>query len=69
VVGEDTHLSRLGGNVDLDNILGLVDGLRAGISLRLHSVRARNRQCVYSWFGWIDECRIVIPGEGEPSSA
>lgn len=28
VVGEDTHLSRLGGQVDLDNILGLVDGLQ-----------------------------------------
>lgn len=27
VVGEDTHLSGLGGDVDLNNILGLVDGL------------------------------------------
>lgn len=27
VVREDTHLSGLGGNVDLDDILGLVDGL------------------------------------------
>jgi hypothetical protein len=27
VVGEDTHFSGLGGNVDLDDILGLVDGL------------------------------------------
>ena len=25
VVGEDTHLSGVGGNVDLDNILGVVD--------------------------------------------
>lgn len=28
VVGEDTHLSRLGGEVDLDDILGLVEGLQ-----------------------------------------
>lgn len=27
VVGEDTHLTRLGGDVDLDGILGLIDGL------------------------------------------
>jgi hypothetical protein len=27
VVGEDTHLTGLGGKVDLDDILGLVDGL------------------------------------------
>jgi hypothetical protein len=27
VVGEDTHLSRLGGDVDLDDIVGLVDRL------------------------------------------
>ena len=27
VVGEDTHLTGLGGDVDLDGILGLVDGL------------------------------------------
>ena len=27
VVGEDTHLSGLGGDVDLDDILGLEDGL------------------------------------------
>jgi hypothetical protein len=29
VVGEDTHLTRLGGDVDLDDILGLVDGLQS----------------------------------------
>lgn len=28
VVGEDTHVSRLGGQVDLDDILGLVKGLQ-----------------------------------------
>jgi len=27
VVGENTHLTRLGGDVDLDDLLGLVDGL------------------------------------------
>lgn len=27
VVGEDTHLTGLGGDVDLDDVLGLVDGL------------------------------------------
>ncbi len=30
VVGEDTHLSGLGGDVDLDDILRLVDGLDCG---------------------------------------
>lgn len=29
VVGKDAHLTRLGGNVDLDGIVGLVDGLDA----------------------------------------
>lgn len=28
VVGENTHVSGLGGQVDLDDILGLVEGLR-----------------------------------------
>lgn len=31
VVGQDTHLSRLGGQVDLDDILGLVEGLRCWV--------------------------------------
>jgi hypothetical protein len=32
VVGENTHLTRLGGNVDLDHILGLVDGLHRSVN-------------------------------------
>jgi hypothetical protein len=32
VVGEDAHLARLGGDVDLDGIGGLEDGLDAGIN-------------------------------------
>ena len=32
VVGENTHLTRLGGDVDLDDVLGGVDGLDAGIT-------------------------------------
>lgn len=28
MVGENTHLTRVGGDVDLDDILGAVDGLR-----------------------------------------
>lgn len=31
MVGENTHLSRLGGQVDLDDILGLVDGLQCWV--------------------------------------
>lgn len=31
MVGENTHLTRLGGQVDLDDILGLVDGLRCWV--------------------------------------
>lgn len=27
VVGQDTHFTRLGGDVDLNNVLGSVDGL------------------------------------------
>lgn len=30
VVGEDTHLTRLGRDVDLDDVLRLVDGLCCG---------------------------------------
>lgn len=30
VVGKDTHLARLGGDVDLDDLLRLVDGLSCG---------------------------------------
>lgn len=32
MVGEDTHLTGDGGDVDLDDILGLVDGLYAAIT-------------------------------------
>ena len=38
VVGEDTHLARLCGNVDLDNSLRVVDGLR---------VRHKHRKEIY----------------------
>lgn len=42
MVGEDTHISRLGGQVDLDDILGLVEGLRCWVrQLALVSSRAR----------------------------
>lgn len=34
VVREDTHIARLGGDVDLDDVLAPVDGLRAAISSR-----------------------------------
>lgn len=40
VVGEDTHFSGLGGHVDLDNILGLVDGLLRELAL-LHQTNFR----------------------------
>lgn len=40
VVGEDTHLAGLSGDVDLDDILRLVNGLRAAIS----SVRQLDNQ-------------------------
>ena len=32
MVGKDTHLAGLGRDVDLNNVLGLVDGLCAAIS-------------------------------------
>lgn len=43
VVGEDTHVTGLGGDVDLDDILGLVDGLQsiAVISIAGTSVERR----------------------------
>lgn len=34
MVGEDTHITRLGGNVDLDDVLRLEDGLVEVISMR-----------------------------------
>lgn len=36
VVGEDTHLTRLGGDVDLDDVLRLEDGLPAAVSMRCY---------------------------------
>lgn len=39
VVGENTHLSGLGGDVDLDDILGLVDGLVGESQAQLDLVR------------------------------
>lgn len=43
MVGEDTHVTRLGRDVDLDDILGLVDGLQsiAVISIEETSVERR----------------------------
>lgn len=43
MVGEDTHVTGLGGDVDLDDILGLVDGLQsiAVISIEGTSVDRR----------------------------
>lgn len=43
VVGEDTHLTRLGGDVDLDDVLRLVDGLIAAISMEGVSTRINSR--------------------------
>lgn len=76
MVGENTHLSGLGGDVDLDDILGLVDGLLR----QLARVRfARICDPVHRGFwGRIVlssvDVRIliskgVVPGGGEPSSA
>lgn len=39
VVGEDTHVTRLGGNVDLDDVLRLEDGLVKVISMRCYNSR------------------------------
>lgn len=36
MVGEDTHVTRLGGNVDLDDVLRLEDGLVEVISMRCY---------------------------------
>jgi hypothetical protein len=35
-VSEDTHLTRLGRNVDLDDVMGLVDGLGEAITCQLN---------------------------------
>jgi hypothetical protein len=64
-----THLSRLGGDVDLDDIVGLVDRLRAAIS-SMHQLAAMPS---WQWFNSVVSCSIsirlvatavVIPGEG-----
>lgn len=73
VVGENTHLTRLGGDVDLDDILGLVDGLRAAIS-SCHCQLARMQRRAppnsilpsgYSIEGRGGESYLVRQGQGE----
>jgi hypothetical protein len=52
VVGKNTHLARLGGDVDLDDLLGLVDGLDAGINNQLVERglwSANSRSCLVEW--------------------
>lgn len=72
MVRQDTHLARLSGNVDLNDVLGLVDGLNAAISTR-PSIDTPIRQRAP-----IPSHRIqfrsgvsggVIPREAEPGSA
>lgn len=76
VVGQDTHFTGLGGNVDLNDVLGVVDGLIAVISMesarnsRNMSIRARG------WSGSRGIGRFalqvivsIVPGEEESSSA
>ena len=73
VVGEDTHLTRLGGDVDLDDILRLVDGLVEAISRGFRDISRTGRHAgsigsqssVGKPLGSV-EC---IPGEEGPSSA
>lgn len=51
VVREDTHLARLGGDVNLDDVMAPVDGLRAAISSRPSLVArgpVRGLNCVAS---------------------
>ena len=74
VVGQNTHLARVGGDVDLDDILGLVDGLRQLASIppiRCAMVLQLLNSFVQS--GGIDRSAIrfviSVPGEGETSSA
>jgi hypothetical protein len=77
VVGEDTHLTGLGRNVDLDDILGSVDGLHAVIRLVLffsclHPVLPHLRPPESNWQlerrrerGEIDFAYLVGKGQAE----
>lgn len=76
MVGENTHVTGLGGDVDLDDILGLVDGLQsiAVISIagtfverRIPSTPAQSDRISSKirFFG----AQLFIPGKAGPSSA
>jgi hypothetical protein len=76
VVGENTHLARLGREVDLDGIVGLVDGLDAGINNQLDGtsrslvggVRVSRRVGHGCFIGpSIEMPGVVVPG-GEATS-
>lgn len=72
MVGEDTHLAGVGGDVDLDDILGLVDGLCVAaissdpsIGFRLESPSCRRLVSRAMISGIIE----FVPGEEGTSSA
>lgn len=73
MVGEDTHLTRLGGNVDLNDVLRLVDGLVEAISMELWCISRTGRHAgpieSRSSVGKPVDSVECIPGEEGPSSA
>lgn len=69
MVGENTHIAGLRGEVDLDDILGLVDGLQ----WRVRQL-ARARSIGVGGGGVLARgiaCRVIVivPGEGATGSA
>lgn len=71
MVRENTHLAGFRGDVDLNNVLGLVDGLRAAISYRSSIVARRpsTTQLGRSVWEFAISRNHGIPGEEETSSA
>lgn len=73
VLGKDTHLARLSGEVDLDDIRRLVDGLVAAITCqptRSHSSRRAHppsSELILARLGAIGNSARFIPGGGATS--
>jgi hypothetical protein len=73
VLGKNTHLAGLSGEVDLDDIGGLVDGLVAAITCqptRSHSsrrARPPSSQLIRARLGAIKKSACFIPGGGATS--
>lgn len=72
MVGEDTHLAGVGGDVDLDDILGLVDGLRVAAISSDPSIDFRLASPSYRRLvsrSIVSDIIEFVPGEEGTSSA